>query len=1046
MERNRPDKSGIYPDTRTAPLNPRVTSQLVINSASQRRSLFSRPSTKDEPARPPSSGSASDGNAASPNKTRIPRPSQRPAFTISDAYRLAEEEEVVAQASPSPAPRFWRARRESTAEKRTTTTGSPGALGLPQRSRLNGKPPGGAKGSDSQDDGDVPSQQADFSASAFDEKLYQYAHDRAGSQENGRHSNGMISRPRLGTSSPRTSKTTTISPSLLRRLSGRPRESSDAVDNAPLRPSSALRAARDTDFQDSQTPNRSFAWQADADFTAGDVQFSNSPPVAVSRSNRKIDEIRALEAEIERRIPEVSGNEAGPVNKIGALETGVSHRAADEALDSDEARVADQDEVPDRRPVSRASMRIDELRTRETESLSRRALATARLGEYRERHLETSRSPSPDIARKPSKEAIRAFSPLRGRLRKQDSEPPAATVPAEQNQGAQGTLDPGSLNHGHSPAHRADASHTRRVSRGEKPHREASPKRDESRDILRRLAAARSSSPTREAQVTADSQAPTIGDREPLERPRQRQSIGGAKSIFKASVGFAGLSRSPSVESRLSTKRASFVHSDSDPTERIEQEMKLFAAQDNQSERGSLRVPSPEPEEEKADETPKPVKVDPLTQPTPRVTGAFVETPATVKVEKLEAPPTAQAAEKDTEPEKNGTRRLSTTSGENPKLLPARSEKEILASRQQKRTRSSTGDRALGRPTSLSARRRARSLSRSRVPLINTVKPPTVKDDLLEIQRVNQIDDSTLDDIAGLLDLPAPPIAPSLGSRGPNPETSDNAKFDREKELEAYDRMSRSLETGLLGIRSAKQGIERLEKEVTDADVKKEHPSCAARGEGIKKGSDGAKGGESPSCPVCQGSSQRAAADSAVTYIHLPLPRLFHRRPKFRFTLLGLVLFLLSLWYLAESCMCFWFCKPEYCYPGMPCDWSSDDPVWGYAIPVKLDQWITGGQGKDLAHRFRPEVEDWLADVRDAATGTDITNIDTSRYTWQQKRQHRRRLAKRGLNKPFVETPEDRAVLSGWRSVREANERVQSAQEMGYEVEEEESITADESL
>ncbi|KAK4128294.1 hypothetical protein N657DRAFT_563099 [Parathielavia appendiculata] len=995
MERNRLDKTGFKLNPGTAGSNPRVTSPLVINSASQRRSLFSRPSTKEEAARPSSSASASDGNAASPNNTRIPRPTQRRTFTISDAYRLAEEEEAVVQGSPSPAPRLWRARPEST-EKRTTTTGSPGASDLPQRGRPNGKLSGGVKGGDSQDDRDVPPQQADLSDSTFDEKLHQYAHDQAGSHETGRRSNGF---------------------------------------NTP-------RAARDTVFQDSQTPNRSFAWQADADFTAGDVQFSNSPPVAVGRSNRKIDEIRALEAEIERRIPQTLGHEADQVEKIEPLEIEVALKAADEPLGFDEARAADEDEVPNRRPVSRASMRIDELTAREIESLSRRTLATAGLDEFWDRHLETSRSPSPDNARRSTKEPLRAFSPLRGRLRRQVGELPAVTAPAEQDQACQRILDLGTLNHDHSPANTGDASHTRGMSRGEKTRRDGSPNRNNSRDISRRLAAARSSSPTREAQMATDSQAPTIGDRELLDRPRQRRSIGGAKSIFKPSVGFAGLSRSSSVESRL-PKRASFVQSDSDPTERIEQEMKLFAPQDNQSERGSLGAPSPEPEQEQPHETPKPTKLDPLTQPTPRITGAFVETPATVRVEKLEELATVQAAEKDTEPVKNGARRLSTTGGEHSKSLLAQDGKENIAARQPKRTRSSTGDRSLGRPTSLSARRRARSLSRSRAPLINTVKPPTVKDDLLEIQRVNQIDDSTLDDIAGLLNAPAPPSAASLGIRRPKSETSENATLDREKELEAYDRMSRSLETGLLGIRSAKQGIERLEKEVADADIKKEHPPRTAHSEGIKKERGGAKG-EFPSCPVCQGSER--TADSAVTYVHLPLPRLWHRRPKLRLTLLGLVMFLLSLWYLAESCMCFWFCKPEYCYPGMPCDWSSDDPVWGYAIPVKLDQWITGGQGRNLAHRLRPEVEDWLADMRDAATGTDIASVDTSRYTWQQRRQHRRRLAKKGVIKPFIESPEDRAVLSGWRSVREAKEKIQSAQEMGYEVEEEESIAGDERL
>ncbi len=66
--------------------------------------------------------------------------------------------------------------------------------------------------------------------------------------------------------------------------------------------------------------------------------------------------------------------------------------------------------------------------------------------------------------------------------------------------------------------------------------------------------------------------------------------------------------------------------------------MKLFAPREDFSEKGSLRAPSPEPTEEGgkqevADDTPKPLKPDPLSQPTPRVIGAYVDTPVTVKVE-----------------------------------------------------------------------------------------------------------------------------------------------------------------------------------------------------------------------------------------------------------------------------------------------------------------------------------------------------------------------------------------------------------------------------
>ncbi|KAK4155360.1 hypothetical protein C8A00DRAFT_13579 [Chaetomidium leptoderma] len=1085
MERDGTEKTGPSPDTRVGQPSTRFTSPLVINSASRRKSLFSRTRTKEDAARPTSSGSASDANAASTNNTRIPRPAgQRRPVTLSDAYRMAEEEEV-AQGSPSPAPRFWRSRRES-AENRTTKTGSPRTSSprtssTPRRGGLGGEALGSRR-----DHSRAPSQQSDLSDTAFDEKLRQYELDQTGPEEPGRRSNGLFSRSRLGTkivetgkellvrkasrgsldssSSPQAAKVTTSSPSLLRRMSGRRRESSSASSLArnsadwaqpdgnaqiePLQPSASPLAGSGTDLQASQTPNRSFAWQADADFTAGDLQFSNSPPVAIGRSNTKIDEIRALEAKVKDQFPESPNHRPWDtgIDNIRAREIGTALRFTNEPQEPDQAvsgttaaRPENEDRVPNHRPVSRASMRMDEPRSREIESLSKRALATARLGEFRERNIGTSRSPSPDIARRSSRERVRAFSPLRDRLRRQENEAVATTVPAEEGQTGQNILAPALPVQHHFPSNKGDARHNRGMGEeGQELHRGSSQARDEAGDVLRQLATATNSEPAPEAPVAADSQPPAVRDRGPAERARQRRSIGGAKNGVRPTVGFTGLSRSSSVESRAA-KRMSFAHSDSDPTERIEGEMNLFAPQENQSERGSLRAPSPKTDDEMPDETPKPTKIDPLTQPTPRVTGAFVETPATVKVEKLEGPATAPADEsKDTDPLRNGHRRLSTDSSGDSNSSVAQGGKGGITARQQKRAQSSRGDRVSGRSSSLSARRRARSLSRSRTPLTNSTRPPTVRDDLLEIQRANQIDDSTLDDIADLLSHQDHLDAVLGSSQGVKNENSNSDKLDRQRELEAYDRMSRSLETGLLGIRSAKQGIERLEDKVAQADIKDHHhPQHAAHSGSAKE--------SSPPCPVCDGSAPPTAA--AVTYVHLPLPRLWYRQPKFRFTLLGLGLFLLSLWYIAESWVCFRYCKPEYCYPGAPCGWSSDDPVWGHAIPVKLDQWVAGGRGRDLARRIRPEVADWLADMRDAATGgADLAAVDTSRYSREQKRQHRRRLAKKGLIKPFVERPEDKAMFRGWKSVREAKERAQSAQEMGYEVDEDDDIAADERL
>jgi hypothetical protein len=140
--------------------------------------------------------------------------------------------------------------------------------------------------------------------------------------------------------------------------------------------------------------------------------------------------------------------------------------------------------------------------------------------------------------------------------------------------------------------------------------------------------------------------------------------------------------------------------------------------------------------------------------------------------------------------------------------------------------------------------------------------------------------------------------------------------------------------------------------------------------------------------------------------------------------------------------MCHYYCRPEYCAAGQVCDWSPDDPYFGYAIPVKLDQWTTGGQGRALAARLGEEASDWLADAWDSLTGTDIAAVDTRYLTFEQKRQHRRRLRKRGLVRPWREPPEHKAKLDAWRSAREVRE----AREMGYAEEEDESMSGDEAV
>jgi len=299
------------------------------------------------------------------------------------------------------------------------------------------------------------------------------------------------------------------------------------------------------------------------------------------------------------------------------------------------------------------------------------------------------------------------------------------------------------------------------------------------------------------------------------------------------------------------------------------------------------------------------------------------------------------------------------------------------------------------------------------------------------------MDDSTLDGLGELLashNIKPSEVEKVLKVEPPQADEKATTKDirERERELEAYDRMSKALKTGLLGIQTAKKGIERLEDQVSHSDsAPRDSPKAHI---------------SHTSCSVC---AAHQPTTTTAAYIHVPVPRLYTREPRFRWTTLGLVLLLLSLWLTAESTMCSLYCKPDICEAGQDCSWTPDDPFFGYAIPVKIDQWITGGRGRSLVRSLGEEVDDLLADAWDFITGRDIATIDTRFLNHDQKRQHRRRLMKKGLIKPWKSPPEQQTKLDAWRATREARDRARDAREMGYDIGDglgDESMAADEKV
>ncbi|KAK5628345.1 hypothetical protein RRF57_004060 [Xylaria bambusicola] len=756
-------------------------------------------------------------------------------------------------------------------------------------------------------------------------------------------------------------------------------EYESASDN---RPSPDFRAA-------DLSPEKSMNWHLDADFTAGDLQFSQSPRITLS--NQTVD-------------PGHTTNEPVPLRNNDRL-----NQIQQRELEAAKAT------FPEEPVVRQMNRKLEEIRAREMEASSRRALAASRLEEIRMRNSEP-RSESPEPPKDSHEQALEKG------LAKHEVGPQRSLNPE---------LDPELRGEAirDTPVVVFKKSSDRIRSAGEEgsvlenKNQRIPLSRNDSHDLLRRLARVTSSSPREDQQRAEKDNDASIAEKAEIKRlseirnlnqsPAPREERGRLRNLEiknprdRPTVGFADLIRSRSGDS-AAEKRRSTSTSEADPTDRIAAELNLFAPLDNYSEKGSIRAPSPVASEPVNEKTPRPPKIDPLTQPTPRVMGAYVETPATVRVKEEEghigAESTAQSQTSRSSPPK---RALNTGASTRARALQR------------------SGLRSSSLPT---ASRRSRSSSRRRRPLINTAKPPTVKDDIIAILRANNIDDSTLENLDSILadhDIDDLELKQMVNDSTLKAEDDLDVKIsqasDRDRELEVYDRMSKSLQTGLLGIRSAKKGIERLEDKVTHKSATTDQPDIKA-------------------APDAGPLPQLSVSRDGATPILITAPKLYRKDPKFKLTTLGIVTICALIWYVLECTFSSLYAGPDYiCTPTIPCDWSRNEPYFPYTMPFMLDEWTTGGKGRALAFKVGDEVGDILADISDWVTNTDFTQFD-ERYmdAWQRKR-HRRRLRKHGLAPKWKEPPGYQARYAEWQIAKAAREW---AQELGLG--EDETMSADE--
>lgn len=624
------------------------------------------------------------------------------------------------------------------------------------------------------------------------------------------------------------------------------------------------------------SPERSQLWDADLDFTAGSVMESNSPQLRIR--NSKIDDIRARE-----------------------IEAMSKHAVANARL------VEIRERLSEDRSVS------PELLKATANENSRIPSSTVRKPAFQRKSAESF-----EVADKSAKslEPGPAMERLFGEIQGTKSQPEQAPVDlpkvVKRDRRARSIEGPMVARKSPSPSQQEQQEHLHERTileeegepipgtpitifrNADRASQEDDHEREDSYDTLRRLAA-----------ITRQSRVPKAIN------PEDKGADKAQKQTIPAPT-----------ESKRHSRSNSTQKSDVDPEERIAAEKDLFEIPDNKSERNSMREPSPLEDETAAEETPRP-KPNPLSMPTPVVTGAYIETPATTRQSKIRPPsPKPETTREPAEKPKAGIKDF------------------IRSSRSSSRSQTDTSRRSSrdepSAPNPLVERLKpAPRPSHPRPPLINSAQPASAIADLMRIQRDAAIEDNTLDDFADLL------AADTEGEIDANSTTILQHALDLEKDEKGrplsaaererrmqevqLDKMKRGLNHGLESIRNAKRGIEKLEHQVSSSPVPPKattHPRSASA--------------EHYKCSMC-------ASGSNVYHLAIPIPRLWFwdssRLLRVRFTWFGLAVALWLAWYIAETITYDCIGKPEYSSDG---NYDMYGPDWGWSLPRLADNWSGG--------------------------------------------------------------------------------------------------------
>lgn len=399
---------------------------------------------------------------------------------------------------------------------------------------------------------------------------------------------------------------------------------------------------------------------------------------------------------------------------------------------------------------------------------------------------------------------------------------------------------------------------------------------------------------------------------------------------------------------------------DVDPEERITAEAKLFELQDNLSEKNSVKAPSrsPSPSDNgDLDETPRArPKADPLSLPTPRVTGAFIETPAPSR--NAENQRSSSPSRELIDPVADSIAASESKQVGKGNSAAQQVEKPTLRVQDIPQLSTQVPRHTQTQSTSLRREVTTRHLSRvTRPPLVNTAKVSTAAEDLRRLQIEAGIEDSTLDNFETLCQHDAAHkqnmrrnsnLGPAFETLHIDPDVLLSVE-EKERQIEALvlARMEQRLRNTSTSIRDAKHGIERLEQQVSAAhDLPPRKPSDESKHH--------IKIELSVKVPRLWTYDPVAVSDTP--------PQIRGRFAGFgwtrnwKFTWLGLFLAIFGAWLTAEYAMCEVYCHPVASSKNT---WQPSDPFFPWAIPTKLDQW-TGEVASSAIYGAKEALDDWF--------------------------------------------------------------------------------------